>query len=193
LFLVTIKNTEPISKTPNSNNDKSNANTDFAVVYSKNSLRGDLTISLGVDRIDNLGSNIWDIRNLSYDDTTMANFKTWITGKTIYFELSTPTIEQDDSYKFQELTDIDDWGTQEFLYDNDITIPVPSGNEFFYPVDYKAFIDSLGGREDIDYDASEVVSKTELANYLTTITGYDASKTQTLKNVSGTLTWVDDE
>ena len=29
-------------------------------------------------------------------------------------------------------------------------------------------------------------------NYFTAITGYDATKTQTLKNVSGTLTWVDD-
>ena len=29
-------------------------------------------------------------------------------------------------------------------------------------------------------------------NNITTITGYDATKTQTLKNVNGTLTWVDD-
>lgn len=28
---------------------------------------------------------------------------------------------------------------------------------------------------------------------LTSITGYDATKTQVLKNVEGTLTWVDEE
>ena len=30
------------------------------------------------------------------------------------------------------------------------------------------------------------------SDYVTSITGYDATKTQTLKNVNGTLTWVDD-
>ena len=35
--------------------------------------------------------------------------------------------------------------------------------------------------------------KVENAIDLTQVTGYDVTKTQTLKNVEGTLTWVDDE
>ena len=31
-----------------------------------------------------------------------------------------------------------------------------------------------------------------IVNYLKTISGYDATKTQTLKNINGTFTWVDD-
>lgn len=35
--------------------------------------------------------------------------------------------------------------------------------------------------------------KVENAIDLTQVTGYDKTQTQTLKNVEGTLTWVDDE
>ena len=38
------------------------------------------------------------------------------------------------------------------------------------------------------YYGSTLVMDANLTNY----TGYDATKTQTLKNVNGTLTWVDD-
>ncbi len=90
--------------------------------------------------------------------TSEALAASFMAGKTIYFELATPTETQDDSYKYQESTKIDDYGTQEFVGNG-----CPQGNEFFYPVDYKAFVDSLGGRADIEYDASEIVSQTELS------------------------------
>lgn len=69
--------------------------------------------------------------------------------------------EQESSVStFVENTSIDNWGTQEFISSENIV--VPQGCDFFYVVDYKAFIDSLGEREDINYDASKLVSQTEL-------------------------------
>lgn len=130
-------------------------------------------------------------RDPSMAGKTKAQIKETMSGVYLFYELVEPTTEQISG--FQEPQQVDDFGTQEFLYDSDIDIPVPQGNDFFYPVDYKAFIDSLGGREDIEYDATKIVSQTQLANYLKTISGYDATKTQTLKNVNGTFTWVDDE
>ena len=47
-----------------------------------------------------------------------------------------------------------------------------------------------GARNLLTDDIEEEVA-TKQAD-VTTLTGYDASKTQTLKNVNGTLTWVDD-
>jgi len=135
------------------------------------------------------------IRDSAY--TNAATFKTAMSGVMLYYELATETdITTEENPGWQNPQDIDDFGTQEFLYDNDIAIQVPQGNDFFYPVDYKAFIDSLGGREDIEYAADQVVSQeqlqTALSTFLSSISGYDATKTQTLKNVSGVFQWVDD-
>ena len=108
--------------------------------------------------------------SLVVDDSTYSDkdtFKAAMNGVYLFYELDTSTETQDDDYKYQEIQDIDDFGTQEFLYDSDINIPIPQGNDFFYPVDYKAFIDSLGGREDIEYDASELVSISDVESVLT--------------------------
>lgn len=42
-------------------------------------------------------------------------------------------------------------------------------------------------------DVGALPDTTTIAGLLETITGYDETKTQTLKNVTGTFTWVDDE
>lgn len=47
-------------------------------------------------------------------------------------------------------------------------------------------LDLIAGAVDTLETAVEALDPTEY-------TGYDATKTQTLKNVAGTLTWVDDE
>lgn len=47
-------------------------------------------------------------------------------------------------------------------------------------------LDLIAGAVDSLETAVEALDPTEY-------TGYDATKTQTLKNVAGTLTWVDDE
>ena len=99
-----------------------------------------------------------------YDATTEAGilaFKSSLSGKYLFYELATPV--ESDSIAFQENIAIDDWGTMEF------NSTYPQGNEFFYYVDYKAFIDSLGNRGDIGFDASKIVSQEELAEALADI------------------------
>lgn len=56
-------------------------------------------------------------------------------------------------------------------------------------------IDNSSIEEQIDMVATEVDELSETVEDLdpTSFAGYDATKTQTLKNVEGTLTWVDDE
>lgn len=109
--------------------------------------------------INTSNSNLIAVDN-SYTDAD--TFKSSLNGVYLIYELETPTTEQVST--FVENTSIDDWGTQEFISSESIVIPQVC--DFFYVVDYKAFIDSLGEREDINYDASKVVSQTELQTAL---------------------------
>ena len=56
-------------------------------------------------------------------------------------------------------------------------------------------VDNSNIESQLDLIAEEVESINTAVEALdpTDYTGYDATKTQTLKNVAGTLTWVDDE
>ena len=56
-------------------------------------------------------------------------------------------------------------------------------------------IDNSSIEEQLDLIANEVDNLSEEIESLdpTEYAGYDATKTQTLKNIEGTLTWVDDE
>lgn len=77
---------------------------------------------------------------LSYLRTEYANdseFLATLVGKHIYYPLTTPTTEQGTPYS--ENVAIDDFGSMDFTGTNG----VPQGNSIFYPVDYKAFIDTL--------------------------------------------------
>lgn len=104
-----------------------------------------------------------DVRAYESGDENDSSVLTDLTNT--YYVLSTPVITTVNSYT--ERQDINDFGTQEFVSSQ--TIQVPQGNLFSYPVDYKAFIDSVGSREDIDYNASQIVSHTELTNALSNI------------------------
>ncbi len=66
-----------------------------------------------------------------------AAFKTAMSGVYLFYELATPTTEQGTPYS--ENIVIDDFGSMDFSG----TSGVPQGNLIFYPVDYKAFIDTL--------------------------------------------------
>lgn len=71
-----------------------------------------------------------------YVKNTSATSASDIVG-TFYYELATPTTEQGTSYS--ENLVIDDFGSMDFGGDNG----VPQGNLIFYPVDYKAFVDTM--------------------------------------------------
>lgn len=131
------------------------------------------------------------VKDSAYNDATA--FKTAMSGVYLFYELATPTTEQGTT--FSENVAIDDFGSMDFGGTNG----VPQGASIFYAVDYKAFIDSLYNT--LDGDATDIVKESELDSKLatlgyvklTSVSGYDATKTQVLKNVEGTLTWVTEE
>lgn len=78
------------------------------------------------------------IKDSSYSDGT--TFKNHFTDdEELYFELATPTEEQGTT--FSENLVINDYGTMN--WNNTSFNGIPMGNLIFYPVDYKAFIDTL--------------------------------------------------
>jgi len=138
---------------------------------------------------------------LGYDKSVYesdSEFLNYLVGKEVVYELATPTTEQGTS--FTENLEISDYGMMYWLDGNDNLVGIPQGAKFFYPVDYKGFIDDVYSRT--NGDAQDIVVQSEISDTalaergyikLASISGYDATKTQVLKNVEGTLTWVDEE
>lgn len=124
----------------------------------------------------------------------------------LIYELATPTDEN--SIPFTEVQECDNWGTEEWLAPTTDTRPceVPVGHETDYLPDLKDKLEvapttpNENGVYVMEHSASGN-SYTPIATWLadngyvkpTSISGYDNTKTQTLKNVEGVLTWVDDE
>lgn len=133
--------------------------------------------------------------------TTQEAWLAGITGTTVLLQVITPTTETADSYT--ELQNDSNWGTEHWITTGDVVIPVFSTCE--YIPDLKAKLEAApeSPTEDGDYIMhrenglnSYGLLSTWLSangyNKLVSITGYDATKTQTLKNVHGVFTWVDD-
>ena len=105
---------------------------------------------------DNVG-NIENYNGIALNGKTIlvsASAISSLTGKTINYELATPATES--GTPFAENIEINDYGMM--LWDSDI----PQGVKIFYPAWYVGFMDSLGQREDVDWDASNIVSQTQL-------------------------------
>lgn len=79
-----------------------------------------------------------------------------VSGKTLYYELATPTTEQGTT--FPDYIDINDYGMMYWLDTDGNLVGIPQGVRLFYPVDYKAFIDTLNSRA--DGDAGNIVIRT---------------------------------
>ena len=94
------------------------------------------------------------VQDSSYTDAVI--FKTAMSGVMLYYELATPTTQQGTSFK--STIAIDDFGS--LLADDSSFNGVPMGNKIFYPVDYKAFVDSVYNRA--SGSASDLVVQTEL-------------------------------
>ena len=108
-------------------------------------------------------------------DTSLNGDTSAISG-TLYYELAEPTTEQGTPYS--ENVAIDDFGSMDFGGTNG----VPQGNLIFYPVDYKAFIDTL--HKYTDGTPSKIALKSDLASDKSELQGVD---TQLLNAVGGTL------
>lgn len=138
--------------------------------------------------------------------STPAEMKSAMSGVYMVYELETPTDEN--SIPFTEVQECDNWGTEEWLAPTTDTRPceVPVGHETDYLPDLKAKLEvapntpNENGVYVMEHNASGN-TYTLIGAWLTdngyvkptSISGYDITKTQTLKNVEGTLTWVDDE
>ena len=95
--------------------------------------------------------------------SSAAALKTALSGIILYYELASPTTEQ--GTPFSENLNINDFGSILVETPSGTTFNgVPMGNEIFYPVDYKAFIDTLYNR--VDGDAGEIVLADELETAL---------------------------
>lgn len=88
--------------------------------------------------------------------TDAASFKAAVSGLILNYELAEPTTEQ--GTPFQENIPIDDFG--QLSWSN---TDVPQGNQIFYPVDYKAYLDTLIKRT--NGDATSLVRNTDYASY----------------------------
>lgn len=171
--------------------------------------------TLNVNAVDNFGGNYlaekgYECGYLKSTNTIYVNVGTSDssvnpTGYLLY-KLATPTSSS--ATPFSQIQSVDNWGTEEYLPPEGDTRPieVPVGHDTDYPLDCKSKIEiapdlpSSDGYYVCKIDsgtASYVAIGTWLSSNgyvkLTDITGYDDTKTQTLKNVEGTLTWVDDE
>ena len=96
------------------------------------------------------------------DASGIANY---MKNKVVIYPLATSTTEQGTPYS--ENIEINDFGTMgwysAYIDSNTNTlVSVPQGCKIFYPAWYVGFIDTLGQRADIDWNANNVVSQTEL-------------------------------
>lgn len=126
-------------------------------------------------------------KNSNYSDLT--SWKTYLSNNpiTIYYELATHTTEQ--GTPFSENIEINDFGTMGWYAtytdaNTNALVSVPQGCKIFYPAWYVGFIDTLGQRADIDWNANNVVSQTELG---VVDTKHDNLYSIIQENVGGTL------
>lgn len=103
------------------------------------------------------------VKDSSYG-TDAAAFKSAMSGIYLYYELAEETTEQGTA--FSENVNIDDFGSM--MWTADDFNGVPQGCKIFYPVDYKAFVDTLTNV--LDGDASSVLhtgmSQSDLDTFL---------------------------
>lgn len=119
--------------------------------------------------------NSTSIAYLYLKDTSLNGDASLINGN-FHYALAEPTTEQ--GTPFAENIEINDYGTMG--WDSE----VPQGCKIFYPADYALFIDSVGQRQDINWDALAIVSHTELNNETDAL---EAKDTQLLNALGGTL------
>ena len=178
----------PLAKAPANNDIKPNMLCSKYVIDTRNAIGYtepyDIKSRIGID-----ASGYLFIQDENF---TQVGIQASLSGVYLYYELAEPTTEQ--GTPFSENIEINDYGTMGWLDDNNDYVEIPQGCKIFYPADYVLFLDSLG--EYSDWAAEKLALKTDLPTepetYLKSISGYDATKTQTLKNVNGTFTWVDD-
>lgn len=136
-----------------------------AKVYSAN------VLCAGYLPIENIENDLWTqigessnlirFANHSFSGNT-TTFMASLVGKEYYYELDTPITETGTS--FDEIIDVDDYGTMYWLDDNEDFVEVPQGCKLFYPADYALLIDDLGNYT--NYDVTTLAKKSDLTDYV---------------------------
>ena len=103
-------------------------------------------------------------------------------GTTTNYPLETPTTETGTAFK--ENATIDDFGSMQWVSENGL----PQGSEIFYPVDYKAMIDSLNNL--IEGDVDDLVTKDEVPSAPASDGTYTLKVT--VSDGTATYSWVAD-
>lgn len=142
------------------------------------------------------------VKDSAFNEMTGEQVATALSGKYFFYKKDATT--QSSATPFQEQQNLSNWGTEKWVDTRDVPLPVASYTE--YLPDLKAKVEV--GPESPSEDGTYVMVRSDgqnayglLSSWLgdngyvkpTSITGYDATKTQVLKNVEGTLTWVDEE
>lgn len=73
------------------------------------------------------------IRDTTYTDA--ATFKTAMSGVMLIYEVATPTTESATPYASPQI--VDDFGTEEYVIDSDVAVPVPVGHVTRYPANLR--------------------------------------------------------
>lgn len=88
------------------------------------------------------------IKDSSYSDTTA--FKAAMSGVYLVYELATPTTEEADPYQTPQI--VNDFGTEEFVIDSEIAVPIPVGHDTDYPINLVAKLEMVPNSPDGDGD-----------------------------------------
>ena len=121
-----------------------------------------------------------------------------LTGKTVIYELAEEESLEANSYSPNLWAD--DFGHLQMLDEDGNEINGLQGCEIFYKANISGFAESVYVRAEGEPENVVVqndINDTALAERgylkLASLSGYDDTKTQTLKNIEGVFTWVDDE
>ena len=94
-----------------------------------------------------LGNSL-NIADSSYSDA--ATFKTAMDGVMLVYALATPTTESADAYTNPQI--VDDFGTEEYVIDSSVTVPIPVGHNTKYTPNLRAKLEMLPNSPDSDGD-----------------------------------------
>lgn len=77
------------------------------------------------------------VYDTAYTDAT--TFKTAMSGVYLVYELATPTTETTDPFQNPQI--VDNWGTEEYIDEREV--PIPVGHETKYPLDLRSKLETL--------------------------------------------------
>lgn len=90
------------------------------------------------------------IMDTAYANTSTADFKTAMSGVYLVYELATPTTEEADPYQNPQI--VDDFGTEEYVIDPEIAVPISVGHNTRYTANLKAKLEMAPNSPDGDGD-----------------------------------------